>query len=97
MKKLFFRPSVFSFNILHMTEVMSREEYEHRAGEGTLPEGPVMQSIDLRPCLRELRVNEALFAKPKGSVERILEALGNKLRRWVYDMPPPDERFGMEC
>lgn len=59
-------------------------------------EKPIIREVDLRPALRELREVGRLHTPPKNAVEQTLDRLVEKLRRFIYGLPPPDERFRME-
>lgn len=57
----------------HVGVVMPADEYARRKGDGSLPQGPVMQSLDLRPGLdhcRQLSEDDrmAIASRPFGSV-----------------------------
>ena len=62
----------------------------------TTHEGPTKWEVDLKPALRELREVGRLHTPPKNAVEQTLDRLVEKLRRFIYNMPPPDERFRTE-
>lgn len=68
----------------HVRVVMPADEYARRKGDGSLPQGPVMQSLDLGPELDRIRALDedermAVAIRPFGSVLLRIDDIGNRV------------------